>query len=133
MLFLLLLVMSCKSTESKSSLTLYRAALNYEMNDLKFNKIFIESDEDVNKKILESSLVKKGFEIAKDMWEAGAIAKVISDKDNVKISFNITTKGPATRCVIKSSISSTKGEDLSIQVEKMLDYILENREISEKN
>ena len=39
MLFLLLLVMSCKSTESKSSLTLYRAALNYEMNDLKFNKI----------------------------------------------------------------------------------------------
>ncbi len=67
------------------------------------------------------------------MWEAGAIAKVISDKDNVKISFNITTKGPATRCVIKSSISSTKGEDLSIQVEKMLDYILENREISEKN
>ena len=69
MLFLLLLVMSCKSTESKSSLTLYRAALNYEMNDLKFNKIFIESDEDVNKKILESSLVKKGFEIAKDMFD----------------------------------------------------------------
>lgn len=121
MIFLLLFLSSCKSIQQIQETKFIVEKSNYELSNVKFNKLFFEGD---NSTQIKEIFEKNNFMIVDNVEDAGIIISSLNAKDGFKIIFEILKRERIRKKVFSYTIPHKRVKEEALK--GILSEIIEN-------